>query len=135
MGLALSDELGWTAQGLPTLERKNKQADLEALAALIRQHGVRLVIAGNPVRLSGAESAGSRAAAAFAEQLRRRTGLEVRLWDERLTTREASRVLRSSGISIAKRARAVDRLAAVLLLESYLDRERAAQGLLADQQP
>src|SRR6059036_683174 len=110
IGLAMSDELGWTAQGLPTLERKNTRADLEALATLIREHNVRLVIAGNPLRMSGAESQGSRGAAKFAEQLHRRTGVEVRLWDERLTTSEASRVLRSSGISIAKRAQAVDRL-------------------------
>ena len=135
IGLAMSDELGWTAQGLPTLQRKNKQADLDSLAALIREHGVRLVITGNPLRLDGAESAGSRQAAAFAEQLRRRTGVEVRLWDERLTTREASRVLRSSGISITKRARAVDRLSAVLLLEGYLDHTRAAQSPLSNEQP
>ena len=123
IGLAVSDELGWTAQGLPTLIRRNTQADLTALAALIRERGVRLVIAGNPLRLSGAESAGSAHAARFAEQLRRRTGVEVRLVDERLTTRQASRVLRESGISIAKRAKAVDRLSAVLLLESYLDQQ------------
>ncbi len=125
IGLALSDELGWTAQGLPTLVRKNTQTDLDALARLIREHGVGLVIAGNPLRLSGAESAGSQQAARFAEQLQRRSGVEVRLWDERLTTREASRVLRSSGISIAKRAKAVDRLSAVLLLGSYLDHKNA----------
>ena len=121
IGLALSDELGWTAQGLPTLLRKNMQLDLEALARLIREREVERVIVGNPLRLSGAESTGSEQAARFAEKLRRRTGVKVELWDERLTTREASRVLRESGISIEKRAKAVDRLSAVLLLESYLD--------------
>ena len=121
IGLAVSDALGWTAQGLPTLERRNRTADLEALAALIRQHDVGLVITGNPLRLSGEESAGSRQAAALAGQLERRAGVKVRLWDERLTTREASRVLRSSGVSIARRAKAVDRVSAVLLLQSYLD--------------
>ena len=125
IGLALSDELGITAQGLPTLERKNLRTDLEALERLIREHDVRLVVAGNPLRMSGAESAGSQQAVKFGEQLHRRTGVEVRLWDERLTTREASRVLRSSGISIAKRARAVDRLSAVLLLASFLDHANA----------
>lgn len=130
IGLAISDELGWTAQGLPTLERKNTETDLAAIAALMRERGVRLVIAGNPLRLSGAQSTGSQQAARFAEQLRRRTGVEVRLWDERLTSREAGRVLRSSGISISKRAKAVDRLSAVLLLESYLDHENTAGRLL-----
>ena len=123
--LAFSDELGITAQGAPTLERKNVKADLEALDRLIREHDVRLVILGNPLRMSGAESTGSHQSTRFAQQLHRRTGVEVRLWDERLTTREASRVLRDSGISQAKRARAVDRLAAVLLLESFLDHQNA----------
>ncbi len=127
IGLAVSDPLGWTAQGLPTLERRNKATDLAALAKLIRELGVTMVLAGNPLRLSGAEGPGSRQAAAFAEQLRRHTGVEVRLWDERLTTREASRVLRESGVSIAKRARAVDRMSAVLLLQNYLDHRAAAQ--------
>jgi len=128
IGLALSDELGWTAQGLPTLERRNKEADLAALVNLIRERGVGLAIAGNPLRLSGEESDGSRQAARFADQLSRRAGIEVRLWDERLTTREASRVLRSSGISIAKRAKAVDRVSAVLLLQNFLDHQNAAHG-------
>ncbi len=128
IGMAISDELGWTAQGIETLERRNTRSDLEALAGLIRERQVRLVLVGNPLRLSGQESEGSRRAARFAEQLGRRAGVEVRLSDERLTTQEASRVLRSSGISIQKRARAVDRLSAVLLLESFLDRQRGAGG-------
>jgi putative Holliday junction resolvase len=124
IGLAVSDELGWTAQGLPTLIRKNTRTDLDALAEIMRAHDVKLIIAGNPLHMSGSESAGSGQVAKFAEQLNRRTGVEVRLVDERLTTRQASRVLRESGISIEKRAKAVDRLSAVLLLESYLDQQR-----------
>ena len=126
IGLAVSDELGITAQGLTTLERKNLRSDLDALANIIRQYGVSLVIAGNPLHMSGRESPGTGRAVEFAEQLRGRTGVEVRLWDERLTTREASRVLRESGVSIRKRARAVDRVSAVLLLESYMDSLRIA---------
>ena len=125
IGLALSDELGWTAQGLPNLERRNLRADLDVLHNLIRERRVRLVILGNPLHMSGDESAGSRHAARFAGQLRRRAGVPVELWDERLTSREASRVLRSSGVSITKRAQAVDRLSAVLLLSGYLDYQRA----------
>jgi putative Holliday junction resolvase len=121
MGLAISDDLGWTAQGLATLERKTLRADLDALAALAAQRQVRRIVVGNPLHMSGDESPGSRAAASFARKLQRRTGLPVELWDERLTSHEASVVLRASGLSIAKRARAVDRLAAVLLLSSYLE--------------
>ena len=128
IGLALSDELGITAQGLPTLERKNLRTDLDALDRLIHDYGVRLVLLGNPLRMSGAAGAGSQQAVRFGEQLHRRTGVPIRLWDERLTTSEASRVLRSSGISIAKRAQAVDRLSAVLLLASFLDHENAGGG-------
>jgi putative pre-16S rRNA nuclease len=121
IGLAVSDELGITAQGLPTLQRSNLRADLDALSQLIQQYSVHLVLAGNPLHMSGDDSPGTTRAVEFTDLLRARTGVEIRLWDERLTTREASRVLRESGISIQKRAQAVDRLSAVILLKSYLD--------------
>ena len=121
IGLAVSDELGITAQGLPTLQRSNLRADLDALSQLIQQYSVHLVLAGNPLHMSGHDSPGTTRAVEFTDLLRARTGVEIRLWDERLTTREASRVLRESGISIQKRAQAVDRLSAVILLKSYLD--------------
>ena len=110
-----------------TLVRKNTRTDLDALTEIIRQNDVDLVIAGNPLHMSGEASAGSARAAHFAEKLGRRAGVEVRLVDERLTSRQAGRVLRESGISIAKRAKAVDRLSAVLLLEGFLDHERAGE--------
>jgi putative holliday junction resolvase len=123
IGLALSDPLGITAQGLPTLERSNIRADLEALARLIAEHQVTLLLMGNPLHMSGKEGRQVEYTRDFAGRLHEKTGIEVRFWDERLTTVEAQRVLRASGISIEKRARAVDRLAAVILLESYLDRD------------
>lgn len=121
IGLAISDPLGVTAQGLPTLERRNKRADLAALATLIRERGVTHLLVGNPLHMSGAEGRQSAWVQEFAGALQKHTGIPVRLWDERLTTVEASRVLRQSGISIEKRAAAVDRLSAVILLQSYLD--------------
>lgn len=121
IGLAVSDELGVTAQGLPTLERRNKRADLEAIRALAREKNVAEILLGNPLHMSGQAGRQAEWVQEFAEALARYTGLMVRLWDERLTTVEASRVLRSSGISIEKRAAAVDRLSAVILLQSYLD--------------
>jgi putative Holliday junction resolvase len=119
--MAVSDPLGITAQGLENLERKNKRADLAELARQVRERQVELILIGNPLHMSGAESRQSGAVREFAEALEAQAGCPVRLWDERLTTVEASRVLRQSGISIAKRARAVDRLSAVILLQSYLD--------------
>jgi putative holliday junction resolvase len=121
IGLAISDELGITAQGLATLARRNKRADLAALGTLARERGVTRILMGNPLHMSGTAGRQSEWAREFAGALERYTGIPVKLWDERLTTVEASRVLRQSGISIAKRAAAVDRLSAVILLQSYLD--------------
>ena len=119
--MAISDPLGITAQGLPNLVRTTKRADLAELARQVEERDVALILVGNPLHMSGDEGRQSAWAREFADALAVRAGRPVRLWDERLTTVEASRVLRSSGISIEKRARAVDRLSAVILLQSYLD--------------
>lgn len=128
IGLALSDELGLTAQGLVTLERTNIREDLARLARLAAERGVTLILIGNPMQMNGAEGRQSAWARQFAERLEARSGLAVRLWDERLTTVEAERVLRESGISREKRGRARDRLAAVILLQSYLESLAAGGG-------
>ena len=121
IGLAISDPLGITAQGLPNLNRTNKRSDLAALHALVREREVGLILMGNPINMRGAEGRQSGWVREFAADLEAWTKLPVKLWDERLTSVEAGRVLRSSGISIAKRAAAVDKLSAVILLQSYLD--------------
>jgi putative Holliday junction resolvase len=121
IGLALSDPLRITAQGLPNLVRTNKRADLDALDGLVREHGVGMILMGNPINMRGAEGRQSVWVREFADAIRVRLGVPVQLWDERLTSVEAGRVLRQSGISIEKRAAAVDRLSAVILLQSYLD--------------
>src|SRR5277367_1149955 len=125
IGMALSDPLGITAQGLPTLERTRIREDLAALTALIEEREVALILMGNPLHMSGAEGRQAAYTREFAARLEKVSGKEVKFWDERLTTVEAQRVLRQSGISIEKRARAVDQLSAVILLESYLDSEPA----------
>ena len=132
IGLALSDELGITAQGLQTLERSNIRKDLAKLAALASEKNVSLILMGNPLHMSGRESRQTQYTREFAERLKAVTGLPIEFRDERLTTVEAERVLRQSGISIQKRAKAVDRLAAVILLESYLDSLRPTGGLASD---
>jgi putative Holliday junction resolvase len=121
IGLAISDPLGITAQGLPNLVRTRKRADLGALEGLARERGVGMFLMGNPMNMRGSEGRQSAWVREFAEALEKYTGLPVKLWDERLTSVEAGRVLRASGISIEKRAAAVDRLSAVILLQSYLD--------------
>ncbi|MGD0437646.1 MAG: Holliday junction resolvase RuvX [Bryobacteraceae bacterium] len=121
IGLALSDPLGFTAQGIETLERTRIRDDIERLGDLASKNEVTLILIGNPLHMSGREGRQTEHAREFGARLQAATGLAVQFWDERLTTVEAQRVLRQSGISIEKRARAVDRLAAVILLESYLD--------------
>lgn len=120
IGVAVSDALGITAQGLTTIQRKNKKTDLAALRAVLEQYEVAEVVVGFPLRMSGEEGAMSEKMTAFAEQLRKQFGLPVHLWDERLTSAEANRVLRTTDMSIEKRAGAVDRMAAVLILQSFL---------------
>jgi putative Holliday junction resolvase len=120
MGLAVSDPLGITAQGIETLERKNKRADFGRLERTIREYHVREIVLGNPLRMSGQEGTQSQKVAEFAEELRQRFQLPVHLWDERLTSAEANRLLRENEVSIRKRAQAVDRMAAVLILQSFL---------------
>lgn len=121
IGLAISDPLGITAQGLPNLVRTNKRTDLAALEHLVEEREVGMFLMGNPINMRGSEGRQSVWVREFAGVLEARTGLPVKFWDERLTSVEAGRVLRSSGISIEKRAAAVDRLSAVILLQSYLD--------------
>jgi putative Holliday junction resolvase len=121
IGLALSDPLRITAQGIDTLTRVRVRQDLDTLAALAEERGVTEFLFGEPLHMSGDESRQSTYTHEFAERLATRTKLPIHFWDERWTSVEAGRVLRDSGISIEKRARAVDRLSAVILLESYLD--------------
>lgn len=125
IGLAISDPLGFTAQGLPTLERSNRERDLAALLALAREREVTLWLMGLPLHLSGAEGAQAQKVRTFGALLAARSGLPVEYWDERLTTVAAERVLREAELSLAKRRQAVDRLAAVVLLQSYLEAHRA----------
>jgi len=124
IGIAVSDPLGITAQGLPTLQRKNKRQDLAALEQLIKDYEVSEIVIGLPLRMSGVEGTQSEKTRAFAEDLRRRFGLPVHLWDERLTSAEANRLLRGTELSIEKRAKAVDRMAAVLILQAWIEGSR-----------
>jgi putative Holliday junction resolvase len=127
IGLAVSDALGITAQGLPTLRRKNKRVDLEQLQKIVQQYGVGEIVLGHPLHMSGEAGTQAQRAADFADTLRRQFGLPVHLWDERLTSAEANRVLRESEMSIRKRGEVVDRLAAVLILQAFLESRRAAR--------
>lgn len=120
MGLAVSDALGITAQGIDTLERRNKRSDFARLERVLREYQITEIVLGNPLRMSGEEGAQSQKVAEFAEELRRRFELPVHLWDERLTSSEANRLLREAEVSLHRRTQAVDRMAATLILQSFL---------------
>lgn len=124
IGIAVSDPLGITAQGLETLQRRNKRHDLAALERVIREYMVQAIVVGLPLRMSGAEGTQSEKMQAFAEELRKRFRLPVHLWDERLTSAEANRLLRETDLSIEKRGKAVDRMAAILILQSWMEGKR-----------
>ncbi len=121
IGVAISDPLGITAQGLDTIQRQNKRRDLEALRRLLAEYQIREVVVGLPLRLSGAEGTQSQKMRVFADDLRRHFGVTVHLWDERWTSTEANRLLHETDLSIEKRAKAVDRMAATLILQSWLE--------------
>jgi putative Holliday junction resolvase len=129
IGLAISDALRITAQGLPTLIRTRIRDDLTQLASLAREREVGMLLVGKPLHMSGTESRQSAYTSDFGERLREETGLAVIYWDERLTTVEAERVLREGGATLEKRKKAVDQLAAVLLLESFLEAQKLKGNL------
>jgi putative holliday junction resolvase len=128
IGIAVSDALGITAQGLETLQRTNKRRDFEHLQRVIRQYEVKEIVVGLPLRMSGAEGTQSEKMRGFAAELGKKFGLPVHLWDERLTSAEANRFLRETELSIEKRGKAVDRMAAVLILQGWMEQRSAASG-------
>ena len=127
IGLALSDELGFTAQGLKTLEREGRRDDIETLRRLAVESRVELFLIGDPIHMSGAPSRQGEYTREFAKEREYKTGLPVKFSDERWPSREAERTLRGSGIAHGERKPAIDRLSAVILLQSYLDSAEAQQ--------
>ena len=121
IGVAVSDPLGITAQGLETIQRQSKRRDFETLRKLVADYQVREIVVGLPLRLSGAEGTQSEKMRRFADELRTQLGIPVHLWDERWTSTQANRLLREAELSIEKRGRAVDRMAAVLILQSWME--------------
>ncbi|QJC54409.1 Holliday junction resolvase RuvX [Paenibacillus albicereus] len=119
IGVALSDPLGWTAQGLEVLQRKG--SELERIAQLAAEHEVSEIIVGLPKNMNGTIGPRGEICIAFAEELRQAVHLPVHLWDERLTTVSAQRTLLEADVSRNKRKQVVDKLAAALILQNYLD--------------
>lgn len=122
IGVAVSDPLGWTAQGVEVIISKgSREADIKKIIDLARQYEISQIVIGLPRNMNG--SAGPQAAKveSFAQKLSSMLGLPVTLWDERLTTAEAEKLLIAADLSRARRRRVIDQMAAVLILQGYLD--------------
>jgi putative Holliday junction resolvase len=130
IGVAVSDELGLTAQPVLTLVRKNPRQDVKSLGRLLRKFGCSAIVVGNPLYLSGDQSPQAARTQAFADTLREAFGLPVHLWDERLTSAEAHRHLDAAGRARTAHREVVDQVAAVLILQSFLDAQRAPGGIV-----
>lgn len=124
IGVAVSDELGLTAQPVLTLVRKNLRQDLKSLGRLLRRFDCSAIVLGNPLHLSGDLSPQAARTQAFAESLREAFSVPVHLWDERLSSAEAHRHLDAAGRARASHREVVDQVAAVLILQSFLDAQR-----------
>ena len=121
IGIAISDELGWTAQGVRTLYRRDGESDLRELRDIVMQYGVERIVVGLPKNMDGSLGPQAEMVLGFVEELRGIVGVPIVTWDERLSTVEATKMFIRADISRKKRKRKVDMTAAVLILQSYLD--------------
>jgi putative holliday junction resolvase len=134
VGVALTDPLGYTAQPLLTLWRKNRSDDLRSLLRLIRKHEVVEIVVGNPLHLSGDVSPWAVKVQEFADEIRKRTELPVHLWDERLSTRAAHEILNEAGHDRRDRKYVIDQVAAVVILRGWMEaREQSAAPAALEQ--
>jgi len=125
LGLAVSDELGITAQGLTSLPRVSESRDLETIGAYIRDLGVEAIVVGLPKNMDGSLGPSAEAAQEFARILHDRLDIPVHLWDERLTSLAAERTLVGAGMRLRARRAVLDQVAATMILQGFLDRQRA----------
>jgi putative Holliday junction resolvase len=126
LGLAVSDDLGITAQAVASLPRTTEANDLAAIEAHVRRLGVDEIVVGLPKKMDGTLGPSAQAAQALAAALRERLGVPVHLWDERLSTLAAERTLVGAGMRRRARRSVVDQVAATIILQGFLDRRRAA---------
>ena len=121
IGVAVCDELGMTAQGVGTVVRKNRDADLAAIAVFIERFGVESIVVGYPLRLDGSEGIQCEKVNRFIRRLEARLAIPVIRRDETLSTKEAEELLRETGVRREKKREIIDRLAACIILQGYLD--------------
>jgi putative Holliday junction resolvase len=128
IGVAVSDGLGLTAQGVTTVRRTSLKADLAALATLAKEHEVSRVVLGLPLNMDGSEGPRAEASRKFADTLGTTLGVPVELWDERLSTVAATRTLLEADVSRARRREVIDQVAAQFILQGWLDAHRPSDS-------
>jgi putative Holliday junction resolvase len=121
IGIAISDPMGWTAQGHSVLQRKNAGYDFGVLLDICQQYEVEKIVVGYPLNMNGTEGPKAQEIKEFAKLLKEKSQLPVELWDERLSTRSAERTLLEADVSRQKRKQVIDKLAAVNILQGYLN--------------
>lgn len=122
IGVAVSDPLGWTAQGIDTIRRKgDMDEDMNNLKKIIRDYEVEQIVVGLPKNMNGTLGPSAQRSQEIAKIISEETGLPVEMWDERLSTMAAERSLLEGNVSRAKRKKVIDKMAAVIILQSYLD--------------
>jgi len=122
IGIAVSDPMGWTAQAVEVIRRDgNVNSEIRRLQELIKEYGVELILLGLPKNMNGTVGDQGQKAMDYASMIGKKLGVPVKLWDERLSTVAAGRVLLEADMSRAKRKKIIDKVAAAVILQGYLD--------------
>jgi len=121
IGVAISDPLGFTAQGVTTIRRKNEEKDIEELKKICEEYKVETIVSGLPKNMNGTLGPQSEKVLGFCKLIEENISLPIKMWDERLTTVAAHRVMLEADLSRAKRKKIVDKMAAMYILQGYLD--------------
>jgi putative Holliday junction resolvase len=127
IGVAISDELGFTAQGLETISCKSPEEDAAAIFRLTEKYGAEEIVVGIPFNMNGTEGQQVEKVRATIQTIKQQVTIPIREWDERLSTAAAERVLIEADMSRSKRRKVIDKLAAVLILQGYLDRQKVKE--------
>ncbi|MBS4804111.1 MAG: Holliday junction resolvase RuvX [Clostridium sp.] len=122
IGVAISDPLGWTAQGITTIRRSKKEKDLEDIKKICAEYSVETIVIGLPKNMNGTIGESGEKVQEFSELIKEYTGVKVEMWDERLTTVAAHKAMLEADLSRGKRKKIVDKIAAMYILQGYLDR-------------
>ncbi len=121
IGVAISDPMGWTAQGIKTIRRSKKEVDLEEINSICKEYGVETIVVGLPKNMNGTIGESGERVLALCELIKEKCDLPIEMWDERLSTVAVTRSMIEGDLSRSKRKKIVDKMAAIYILQGYLD--------------